>query len=76
MDKTRMGEIALLYIKFQLKEKGVRLNPNFKREVGKLAKDIGITLEEALEFHEKIVRGIVEEVFAKQEAPIQQETEL
>jgi hypothetical protein len=64
MDDIRKGQIALLLIKHQLREKGVRLTPNFKREIGNEAKAIGISIEEAMEFVEPIVRELVEEMFA------------
>ena len=65
MDNVRKGQIALLLVKHQLREKGVRLTPNFRREVGNEAKAIGISIEEATEFVELIVRELVEETFAK-----------
>jgi hypothetical protein len=65
MDDIRKGQIAFLFLKHQLREKGVRLTPNFKREIGNEAKAIGISIEEATEFVELIVRELVEETFAK-----------
>ena len=65
MDNVRKGQIALRFVKHQLREKGVRLTPNFRREVGNEAKAIGISIEEAMEFVELIVRELVEETFAK-----------
>lgn len=65
MDEIRKGQIALLFIKHRLREKGVRLTSNFKREAGNEAQTIGISTEEAMEFIEGIVREIVEETFAK-----------
>ena len=64
MDNIRKGQIAFLFLKHQLREKGVRLTPNFRREVGNDAKAIGISIEEATEFVELIVRELVEETFA------------
>jgi len=65
MDEVRKGQIALLLIKHQLRKKGVRLTPNFKREIGNEAKAIGISTEEAMEFVEPIVRELLEETFSK-----------
>jgi len=65
MDDIRKGQIALLLIRYQFREKGVRLTPNFRREVGNEAKAIGVPIEEATEFVELIVRELVEETFAK-----------
>jgi hypothetical protein len=65
MDDIRKGQIALLYLKNKLREEGVRLNPNLRRQVGNTAKVIGIPFEEAMEFAETMVRELVEEAFAK-----------
>ena len=67
MTKERMGEIALLFLKQKLREEGIRLTPNFKRQVGNTAKSIGIETAEALVFAEIIVRELVEETFADAE---------
>jgi len=65
MDETRKGQIAILYLKNKLREDGVRLTPNFRRQVGNTAKAIGISVDEAMEFSELLVRELVEEAFAK-----------
>jgi hypothetical protein len=67
MDDIRKGQIALLLIKYQLRERGVRLTPNFRREVENEAKAIGISIKEVMEFMESIVRELVEETFAKRD---------
>ena len=64
MDDIRKGQIAFLFLKHQMSEKGVRLTPNFKREIGNEAKAVGISIEEATEFVESVVRELVEETFA------------
>lgn len=68
MDANRKGQIALLIIKRKLQEEGVRLKPSFRRELGEKAKAIGISLEEAMEFYEAIVRELMDETFAKSPA--------
>ncbi len=65
MDEKRKGELAILFLKHQLRQKGVRLTPNLKREIGNEAKAIGVEVEEAAEFVEIIIRELVEESFAK-----------
>jgi len=65
MYDIRKGQIALAYLKNKLREEGVRLTPNFRRQVGNTAKAIGISTEEAMEFAEGMVRELVEEAFAK-----------
>lgn len=63
MDEIRKGQIALLYLKNKIREEGVRLTPNMKRQIGNTAKAVGISVEEATEFDEIIVRELVEEAF-------------
>jgi hypothetical protein len=65
MDKKRQGEIALLYLKNRFDNDGFRLSPNMKREIANTAKSIGISLEEAMEFVEILVREMVEKTFPK-----------
>ncbi|MDD5738559.1 MAG: hypothetical protein PHY72_01360 [Candidatus Pacebacteria bacterium] len=65
MTNERKKEIALLLIKQLFRQKGVRLTPDIRREIGNEAKAIGISLEETMEFTELIVRELVEETFAK-----------
>jgi len=63
MDEIRKGQIALLYLKNKIREEGVRLTPNMKRQIGNTAKAIGISVEEATEFAEIMIRELVEEAF-------------
>ena len=65
MDEIRKGQIAFLYLKHKIREEGVRLTPNLRRQAGNTAKAIGISTEEAMEFAENIVRELVEEAFVK-----------
>ena len=65
MDEKRKGQIAVMVIKHLLREKGVRLTPDFRREMGNQAKAIGISTEELIEFVEPLVRELVDETFAK-----------
>ncbi len=65
MDNVRKGQIAFLYLKNKLREEGVRLSPNLRRQVGNTAKAIGIPFEEAMEFAKIMVGELVEEAFAE-----------
>lgn len=67
LNDIRKGEIALAYLKHKLREEGIRLTPNLRRQLGSSAKAIGISTEEAMEFAEDMIRGLVEETFAKVE---------
>jgi len=65
MAKERKGEIAVAFMKQMLREKGLHLTPNLRREIGKEASAAGVNIDEAMEFVETIVREIVEEAFKK-----------
>jgi hypothetical protein len=65
MDNARKGEIALLVLNARIRKEGIRLGPNFRRDIGNAAKEIGISFEEAMEFAEEFVREAVEHTFVK-----------
>ena len=64
MTEIRKGEIALALIKNQMSHDGLRLN-SFKRALGNVAKETGISLEELLEFNRIIIEQLMEETFGK-----------
>lgn len=64
LSKERKGEIAMLVLKFQKKKEGIKLCPEtFQRDVGNLAKSIGISKTEAMEFAREFVEETVRECF-------------
>lgn len=63
MTEERKGQIALLLIKDRLRNEGVRLKPDMKREVGNVAKKIDIPASECMQFFEDLVREMVTEIF-------------
>lgn len=65
MDEKRKGEIALRYLKWKLREDGVRLTPNPRRQVGNVAKAIGVPMDEVMELAECLVREAVDEAFPR-----------
>ena len=69
MDDQRRGEIAIMIVKNMLREKGIRLTPNYRRELGNEAKVIGVSAHELAEFVEPIVRELVEETFSTFHTP-------
>jgi len=61
----RVKEIALAYVVHQLKKDGVTLDPErLGRELGNQAKALGFSKEEILDTYERLVRELVDEVFA------------
>lgn len=65
MDDIRKGQIAFAYLKNKIREEGIRLMPNFRIQVGNTAKSIGISVEEAMEFSDLIIRELVDEIYSK-----------
>ena len=68
MTKERMGEIALVLVKEDLR-RGRVFDPNFKRELGNIAKATGIPLEELIEFRKLLIKYLFEETFGKEKKP-------
>lgn len=62
MSKERMGEIAVLFLKNEMRKNGIRLT-DVKRRINQEASQIGIPVKEAQEFVEIVVRELVEETF-------------
>ena len=65
MTEERKGQIALLVLKKQLREEGIRLKGDIRRQIGDNAKKIGISTDEAMEFSESLVRELVDYAFPK-----------
>lgn len=64
LSTQRKGEIALLVLKFQKKKEGIKLCPeSFQRDVGNMAKSIGISKDEALDFARELIEETVKECF-------------
>lgn len=71
LSKQRQGEIALLFLKNKMRKEGISLGQNTRREIGNVAKEIGINTEEAAEFAEIVTREIVDEIFPPQKHKIE-----
>ncbi len=65
MTDARRGEIAFLVLKQRSMKEGIRLMPDFKRNLANDAKELGISFEEMMEFVESIVREAVDNAFGK-----------
>ncbi|OGN27558.1 MAG: hypothetical protein A3A33_05050 [Candidatus Yanofskybacteria bacterium RIFCSPLOWO2_01_FULL_49_25] len=65
LTEARKGEIALKLIKYKYRQEGMRIGPHTRREIGSIAKEIGISPEEAMAFVETMVRELVNETFPK-----------
>jgi len=67
LTEERKGEIALKYLKYLMRREGIKLSAETKREVGNMAKQIGISNEEAELFAEDFVREFVDYLFQKRQ---------
>ena len=65
MDEKRKGEISLKFLKYSLRQRGVHLTPSFKRELGNIAKEIEVPIEELNRFAKELVQERVEKIFGK-----------
>jgi len=64
MDKERMGEIALVMLKYKIAKEGIAL-AELKRELGNIAKAINIPLDELKEFSTVFYKELIEEILNK-----------
>ena len=66
MTEARRNEIAYLFLLSQKRRNGIgNFKPNeVNRELGNVAEDIGISIEEVREFAHNFVTKLVEEAFA------------
>ena len=64
MTKERKGEIALLIWKSYLKKKPISFT-DLKRELGNVAKEIDVPLNELEEFARELFKELLEETFGK-----------
>ncbi len=67
LTEERKGQIALLFLKDKIRNEGLKLSKDNKRQIGNTAKSLGINPEEATEFAELLVREFVDEVFPPKE---------
>ena len=66
MDPKRQGEIALLLLEALLRRHGIMLSREMMREGTRVAKAVGITLDELKEFAEPMLQKFVSELFSKE----------
>ncbi len=55
MSKERQGEIALALIEHRLKKQPMPAPADFRRELGNLSKDIGVSADDLVMFYETIL---------------------
>ncbi len=65
LSKERQGEIALLLIKAQMSRKSIPAPTEIKRELGNIAKEIGIELNELIDFAKPIYEEALNKGFMK-----------
>ena len=69
MTEERKGQIALLLMKKQLRESGIKLRRGLNRELANEAKTIGISYEEAVEFVTEVYRELFDAQIASLAKP-------
>ena len=66
LTEERKAEIAFKVLKYRMREEGVKITPNFHREIGNISKKIGVDKAELKVFIEILTRELVDEVFASE----------
>ncbi|HEY9583203.1 MAG TPA: hypothetical protein VJK09_02745 [Candidatus Paceibacterota bacterium] len=64
-EKERRGELAILFLKARLLKDSLGSATSI-REIGNVAKQVGVSTEEAKAFAEWLVRSIIDEAFLKE----------
>lgn len=65
LSKERQGEIALMILKAKLRHEGVRISKDQMRDLGNMAKKIGVSVAELKQFMQPIVQKMVDECFSE-----------
>lgn len=65
LTNERKLEIAIGALKYVMRQRGVTLKPEAKRDLGNAAKAIGCTVEELQELTRPLVQEMVDETFGK-----------
>ena len=68
MSEEEMGQIALAIVREKML-RGVRLNPQIRREIGEEAKKLGIKFDRAMVFTEILARETLEKTFESTTTP-------
>ncbi len=63
MDKARQGEIALELVRYFIRKQGLKISKEVPREIGNVAKDIGITASELMRFLKPLAQDALDECF-------------
>lgn len=64
MTEERKGRVALLLVKQQIRQHGIKLRPGLNRELANGAKTLGIPYEEAVEFITEVYRELFDQQIA------------
>lgn len=65
LSKERQGEIALMILKAKLHHEGVRISKDQMRDLGNMAKKIGVSPAELKQFMQPLVQELVDEYFSE-----------
>lgn len=65
LSKERMGEIALLALKRQARNDGIKFGKRVKRGIGNFSKEEGVPIEELEAFARQFINELVEESLGK-----------
>lgn len=71
MDEKRMQEIALAMMRVEIRRREIRLNANFRRELGNIAKKleafgVKVATNELASFFRVLVQEALDEAFAEE----------
>ncbi len=63
LTEQRRNELAYAFLKLKMSQEGFRLGPQSMRDIGRMAKELGVEFKEARAFVEGVVRELMDEMF-------------
>lgn len=63
MDPKRQGEVALKLVRHFLRKRPISLSQESMRELGNVAKAIGLSVEELMQFAKPLMQEVMDECF-------------
>lgn len=70
MNERRQGEIALLLVKHRIIKKGLP-GDGFQRDLGNVAKDMGIDVEELRQFYESLLPEMLSHLLGRKSVTLE-----
>ncbi len=62
MEKEKRNEIGLKLLRYKMREEGINLSKNTRRELGNIAKEINVSVDDLKEFIKEELKRQIDEM--------------